>query len=231
MSKDSNIVLEAKGVEKSFSSPGHPIHVLRGVDLQLKRGESLSIRGESGVGKTTLLNTITLLERPDKGEIIWAGKRMDQCRNSNLAHARGNLIGLIFQMYYLVPELNAIENVLLARRIIGKVRPEDIKRAKYLLDTVGVSKRIDHLPTQLSGGEAQRVGIARALLNNPEVVIADEPTGNLDEKTAEVVMDILLKMCKEENTGLILVTHNPEYAARTQRQSSLLHGKLKDNEK
>lgn len=224
---ESKIVLEAKGIKKSFSTPHREkIHVINEVDLTLRAGESLSIRGESGAGKTTLLNLITMLEKPDKGEVFWEGQAISKKRNSYLARYRGVFFGLVFQSHYLIPELNAIENVLMAARLIGPIGSDDKKRAKDLLIEVGLKHRINHLSTQLSGGEAQRVSIARALMNAPKVIVADEPTGNLDEKTGLEVMNLLLNLCEVVNTSLILVTHNPEFAERTQHQGFLTLGKF-----
>lgn len=224
---ESKVVLEAKGIKKSFSTPHREkIQVIDDVHLILKSGESLSIRGESGAGKTTLLNLITMLEKPDKGEVFWDGKSVSRKRNSQLAKHRGSFFGLIFQSHYLIPELNAIENVLMARRLIGPIDAEDKKRAHKLLIEVGLKHRINHLSTQLSGGEAQRVSIARSLMNKPRVIVADEPTGNLDEKTGLDVMNLLLNLCSAVNTSLILVTHNPAFAEQTQRQGFLTLGKF-----
>ena len=224
---DTEVVLEARGIQKSFATPHREkIHVINDVDLALKSGESLSIRGESGAGKTTLLNLITMLERPDKGEILWEGRAVSQKSNSQLAMLRGAFFGLVFQSHYLIPELSAIENVLMARRLIGAIEPEDKKRAKDLLIEVGLKHRINHLSTKLSGGEAQRVSIARALMNRPRVIVADEPTGNLDEKTGLDVMNLLLNLCGGMKTSLILVTHNPEFAEKTERQGFLTLGKF-----
>lgn len=223
----SDYVLEAKHLKKSFATPHREkIHVIDGIDLKLKAGESLSIRGESGAGKTTLLNLITLLEKPDSGEVIWEGKTVSQYKHFNLAKQRGNFFGLIFQSHYLIPELNALENVLMAKRLIGPLELEDKKCAKELLNAVGLKNRMTHLSNQLSGGEAQRVSIARALMNNPRVIVADEPTGNLDEKTGLGVMDLLLSLCKDVQTSLILVTHNRGFAEQTQRQGFLTFGKF-----
>lgn len=224
---ESNTVLEAKNLKKSFATPHREkIHVIDGIDLSLKKGESLSIRGESGAGKTTLLNLITLLEKPDSGEVFWEGKSVSRQKHFNLAKQRGNFFGLIFQAHYLIPELNALENVLMAKRLTGAISNEDKIRAKELLSLVGLKHRMRHLSNQLSGGEAQRVSIARALMNDPSVIVADEPTGNLDEKTGLGVMDLLLSLCEEVQTSLILVTHNPEFAEKTERQGFLTFGKL-----
>lgn len=223
----SDIVLEAKGLKKSFATPHREkIQVINEVDLVLRTGESLSIRGESGAGKTTLLNLITLLEKPDTGQIFWESTAVSKYGNSALAKYRGSFFGLIFQSHYLIPELNALENVLMAQRLIGPVTIEDKKRAKDLLTEVGLKNRMTHLSHQLSGGEAQRVSIARALMNRPRVIVADEPTGNLDEKTGLGVMELLLKLCQEVKTSLILVTHNPDFAEKTQHQGFLTLGKF-----
>lgn len=222
-----NVVLEARNLKKSFTTPHREkIQVIDGIDLILRTGESLSIRGESGAGKTTLLNLITLLEKPDGGEVFWEGKSVSRQKHFNLAKHRGTYFGLIFQAHYLIPELNALENVLMAKRLIGTITDEDIIRAKELLSTVGLKHRMKHLSNQLSGGEAQRVSIARALMNDPSVIVADEPTGNLDEKTGLGVMDLLLNLCEEVQTSLILVTHNPEFAEKTERQGFLTLGKF-----
>lgn len=223
----SEFVLEARNLKKSFKTPGGEIEVIRDVSLHIGRSESLSIRGESGAGKTTLLNLLTLLERPDQGQVFWSGEEVQRRSNSGLARRRGDRMGLIFQAYYLIPELNTIENVLIARRLVGKVRIEDRDRAEELLKMVGLEHRMRHLTTKLSGGEMQRVALARALMNEPDLVIADEPTGNLDEKTAKGVMEILLSLCSAKGVALVLVTHNPEFALMTQGQLILTEGVIK----
>lgn len=226
MNKGETIIIEARSVKKDFQGPGGSVHVLDGIDLMVKEGESVSIRGESGAGKTTFLNIITLLERCDEGDIFWEGKAITRKGNGFLAKERGKLFGLVFQSHYLIPELNALENVLMVKRLQGVIDSEDVARAKDLLKIVGLDKRVRHLPSQLSGGESQRVAIARALMNKPRIIVADEPTGNLDEKTGEGVMKLLLDLCREETVSLILVTHNPEFAKRTQKQGVLHLGKL-----
>ena len=221
-----DLLLEMHGVTKSFLGPKERIAVLRGVELSLFAGESLSIRGESGSGKTTLLNVLTQLERLDQGRIVWEGELVEKKSNAWLAKNRGRLMGLVFQGYYLIPELGALDNVLMARRLQGVVREVDRRRARDLMERVGLAKRFDHLPSQLSGGESQRIAIARALMNSPRVVIADEPTGNLDEETGDAIMAMLLELCDEEQMGLILVTHNPRFAAKTSKKGFLTKGKL-----
>lgn len=221
------IILRAKEIKKSFKSPnGETIDVLRGVNLEIARGQSISLRGESGAGKTTFLNVIAGLESPTSGEIYWDGQRVDNLSNSKQARLRAGFMGFVFQNYCLVPELNALENVELAARIAGKFDASARKRAKELLDSVGLSGRLRHLPSQMSGGEKQRVAIARAVMNNPRVILADEPTGNLDEATGLEVMDIFLTLCSSYSTSLLLITHNPEFAARTSAQVKLAAGVL-----
>lgn len=221
------IILRAKEIKKSFKSPnGETIDVLRGANLEIARGQSISLRGGSGAGKTTFLNVIAGLESPTSGEIYWDGQRVDNLSNSKQARLRAGFMGFVFQNYCLVPELNALENVELAARIAGKFDASARKRAKELLDSVGLSGRLRHLPSQMSGGEKQRVAIARAVMNNPRVILADEPTGNLDEATGLEVMDIFLTLCSSYSTSLLLITHNPEFAARTSAQVKLAAGVL-----
>ncbi|MGJ8653435.1 MAG: ABC transporter ATP-binding protein [Opitutaceae bacterium] len=227
MSNTNNILLEASGLTKQFpgGSDGE-IAVLQGVSLQVALGESVSIRGESGSGKSTLLNVLSGLETLDSGQLIWNGKDVSKYSLSRLAATRTQYIGFVFQAYYLAPELNAMENVLLGARIAGRLDQSVVDRAEALLKKVGMGHRLKHNSTKLSGGERQRVAVARALINNPPLVLADEPTGNLDEATGEAVMELLLQLATEEGKSLVLVTHNPEYAARTQRQLNMHLGKL-----
>lgn len=226
MSERDKIVLRASSLEKTFPSGPRTIEVLRGIDLAVHAGESVSIRGESGSGKTTLLNLLAGLEVPDKGTLAWAGEEVGGLSADRVARLRGRFIGMVFQNFHLVPELNALENVLLAARIVGRVQREDRDRARALMGRVGLGERTHHLPATLSGGERQRVALARALINRPRVVLADEPTGNLDERTGNVVMDQLLELCDAEGVALLLVTHNKAHALRTARQTYLHLGKL-----
>ncbi len=221
-----DIILEAKQLGKSFPSPDGAISVLDGVDFKLRRGESVSIRGESGSGKSTLLNVLSGLETTDVGELLWNGQQVSGRSLSWLAARRTNYIGFVFQSYYLAPELNALENVLLGARIAGRINSTVIDRAEALLKRVGMEHRLRHGSTKLSGGERQRVAVARALINDPPLVLADEPTGNLDEATGVAVMDLLLEIAGEEAKSLVLVTHNPEFAKRTQHQLTLHLGQF-----
>ncbi len=220
-----DIVLLADAIRKEFKSPdGSKIEVLRGASLEIKAGESVSLRGESGAGKTTFMNIISGLEMPTSGSVFWSGKRVDNLSNSAQAKLRAGFMGFVFQNYCLMPELTALENVELASRILGKYSRQSSMRARELLEAVGLKDRLNYLPNKLSGGERQRVAIARAVVNSPSVLLADEPTGNLDEDTARSVMDILLSLCKTNSTALLLITHNPDFAKMTNREVLLTKG-------
>jgi predicted ABC-type transport system involved in lysophospholipase L1 biosynthesis ATPase subunit len=213
-------ILRVSGVRKTYLSGDRRIEVLRDVSFAISAGESVSIRGESGSGKSTLLNLFAGLDAADAGRIEVAGSPV-------IDHAaRGRSIGIVFQSFYLIPELNALENVLMAARVAGKVGPVEKARAVELLKKVGLAERAHHVPAQLSGGERQRVAVARALINRPKLLLADEPTGNLDEKTGESVIESLLGLCAETQTALVLVTHNAAHAARCARRFLLHDGVL-----
>ena len=211
-------VLSARGLRKSFPSGDAVLEVLRGVDLDVAAGESVSIRGESGSGKSTLLNLLAGLDAPDSGTVTWGGSP------DTRASRRAAYLGMVFQSFYLVPELDAFSNVLLARRILGGVDAAARQRARSLLGEVGLAARAHHLPAHLSGGERQRVALARALMNEPRIIVADEPTGNLDERTGNEVVELLLGLCSSANTALVLVTHNAAHAAKTRRSLTLTAG-------
>ncbi len=219
-------LLECRSLGKRFDGPSGAIEVLDGVNLSVSASESVSIRGESGAGKTTLLNLLAGLERPSSGSVQWQGEAIEKRSSAWLAKRRCRQMGLVFQSYYLLPELNAEENVLLPARMLGKVGGDERGRARALLQQVGLGERLRQRPTKLSGGERQRVAIARALINRPSLLLADEPTGNLDEHTAAGVMDTFLRLVADEGVSLILVTHNPAFAARTSRQLVLREGGL-----
>ena len=212
-------ILSAVEIRKAFKSPdGGLTEVLTGASLDVCESESVSICGESGAGKTTFLNIIAGLESPDSGEVLWDGRRIDLLSNSKQAALRARFMGFVFQNCCLIPELNARENVEFAARIAGVYeRRKSRARAEELLEFTGLGGRMKHLPSQLSGGEKQRVAVARALMNNPSVILADEPTGNLDEKTGESVMEMLLSLCGSGRASLILITHNPDFARRTSK--------------
>ena len=215
----SSVVLSASALAKTYLSGDRRISVLREVSLVVAKGESVSIRGESGSGKSTLLNLLSGLDAPDAGTIHWAGA-------APAAGRRAEFLGMVFQSFYLIPELNAEQNVLMAARMRRRPDAAARARAKELLARVGLAERATHLPMQLSGGERQRVAVARALMNSPQLLLADEPTGNLDEHTGNAVVELLLALCRETGTALVLVTHNAAHAAKTNRQLFLRDGAL-----
>ena len=215
-------LVTARALRKTYLSGDRRIEVLNGVDLAITPGESVSIRGESGSGKSTLLQLLAGLDGADSGEILWRGEK------TLAAARRARLVGMVFQAFYLVPELDALANVLLARRIIGRLDAAAHARAKELLRRVGLAERAHHLPSQLSGGERQRVAVARALMNQPPLILADEPTGNLDEHTGDTVIALLLGLCAETSTALVLVTHNAAHAQKTSRALFLHDGVLQE---
>jgi predicted ABC-type transport system involved in lysophospholipase L1 biosynthesis ATPase subunit len=222
----SEAVLQARGLTKTYSSGDKTLGVLSGVDFSVAAGESVSIRGESGSGKSTLLNLLAGLDRPDSGELFWAGEAAHQLSLSDLTARRGRFLGMVFQAYYLIPEIDAAANVLMGARMLGRVGTGERDRAAALLKRVGLAERGHHLPSHLSGGERQRVAVARALMNRPKVILADEPTGNLDERTGDEIIALLLEVCAEEQTALVLVTHNPLHAKKTNRQLVLKNGQM-----
>jgi len=221
-------LIRARGLTKTFHSAGVDVPVLHGVDLDVLSGQSVSIRGESGSGKTTLLYLLSGLETPTAGELFWQGEAVNGLSQNRAAAWRARWMGMVFQSYHLMPELNALENVLMARRIAGNVRAADRARAAELLERVGLAHRQKHTPARLSGGECQRVAVARALMNRPQILLADEPTGNLDEATGEEVMALLLDLTRQEKAALVLVTHNAAYAARADRSLFLREGRFAD---
>lgn len=207
----SSAILTARGLTKTYLSGSQRLEVLRGVDIDVSAGESVSIRGESGSGKSTLLNLLSGLDAPDAGTLLWAGQPAT-------AERRASYLGMVFQSFYLIPELDARQNVLMASRMIRPPTTQDIARANQLLARVGLTERAHHLPKHLSGGERQRVAVARALMNSPKLLLADEPTGNLDERTGDAVVEMLVSLCRETATALVLVTHNVAHAAKTDRK-------------
>lgn len=201
---------------------------MSGLDLQIKSGESVAIVGASGSGKSTLLGLLAGLDQPTSGEITLADKRIDTLDEDQRAKVRGEHIGFVFQSFQLLHNLTALENVMLPLELSSEEAPA--KQATELLERVGLNHRLNHYPKQLSGGEQQRVAIARAFAGNPDILFADEPTGNLDEKTGETVIDLLFKVNREERTTLILVTHDTGLAERCERVLHLHGGRLQDRE-
>jgi predicted ABC-type transport system involved in lysophospholipase L1 biosynthesis ATPase subunit len=219
-------ILHAAGLRKNYPSGDRTLEVLQGVDFSVASGESVSIRGESGSGKSTLLNILAGLDRPDAGELFWNEEAAHRLSLGELTLRRGRFLGMVFQAYYLIPEIDALANVVMSARLIGGIGRIERDRASALLKRVGLGERGHHLPSHLSGGERQRVAVARALMNRPKLILADEPTGNLDERTGDEVIQLLLEVCAEENTAIVLVTHNPVHAKKTARQLFLQNGKF-----
>lgn len=219
-------ILEVKNLCKSFSQGVNSVSVLSGVSLKVQKGETVAILGQSGSGKSTLLSLLSGLDVPDKGQVIISGRELSMLSEKEIAKFRGENVGIIFQQFHLMQHMTAVENVALPLEISKTIGFTE--KAKEALNRVGLAHRLDHYPSQLSGGENQRVAIARAFVSNPTILIADEPSGNLDQDTGEQVMDILFKQAEELNTTLILVTHNKSLAARCKQLYQLDHGKLKN---
>lgn len=203
------------------------MHVLRGVSFEARRGEVYAVVGPSGCGKSTLLYLLGLLDRPDKGEIWINGRLMSNTLDEARTAARGEHIGFVFQFHFLMLEFSALENVMMPMRKLGRLTPAKMaERAQFLLDSVGLGEKTHRLGTQLSGGEQQRVAIARALANEPAIILADEPTGNLDVKNSAVVFDLLTRLAMENGQAIVLVTHNPEIANRCDHILSMRDGQF-----
>ena len=217
--------LQAVDLRRSFRIGDKRIEVLRGVSLDVAHGESIFICGASGAGKTTLLYTLAGLERPESGRVIFEGRELYRGSENALAKMRNEKLGFVFQAYFLLAELTALENVMLPSMIGGHAPRE---AAAAALEQVGLGDRMQHLPSELSGGEQQRVAIARALINDPAIVFADEPTGNLDSKTGGAIVDLLLALVREKNKTLIVVTHDMNLATRGDRRLVILDGALAD---
>jgi ABC-type lipoprotein export system ATPase subunit len=219
--------VELAGVSRTYAEGGaEEVRALRGVDLTLPAGGFVSVEGPSGCGKTTLLNLVGLLDTPTAGEVRWDGRPVGLRTDRERSRLRLETVGFIFQRFYLLPTLTAAENVELPMRALGRPRPERRARAVQLLRAVGLEERARAYPHQLSGGEEQRVAIARAVANDPGLLLADEPTGELDSASAGVVLDLLARLRAERAATLILVTHNPEVAARASRHLTLRDGRL-----
>lgn len=205
-------LVQIHGLWKSFQHMGKTLEVLADINLTIHQGELLSIVGPSGAGKSTLLHCMGTLDLPTKGSIVLAGEELTKMSGSRLAKVRNREIGFVFQFHHLLPEFDALENVMLPGLISGKKRKDMEGRAKKLLEEVGVAHRSSHRPGEMSGGEQQRVAVARALVLEPKLLLADEPTGNLDSNTGEAVHDLFFDINREHNTTIVVVTHNPGFA-------------------
>ena len=219
-------VLEARELKRSFRQGDVTIDVLRGVDLAIRPGEIVALLGPSGSGKSTLLQAVGLLEGGFSGSIRLNGEEASQLDDEGRTRLRRELLGFVYQFHHLLPEFNAVENVVLPQLVRGAEPDVARKRAQDLLGALGLGERLDHRPSKLSGGEQQRVAVARALANKPPLVLADEPTGNLDEKTADAVLSEFLNLVRGEGTAALVATHNERLAARVDRVVRLHEGRL-----
>jgi len=220
----SHPILELRAVTKSIDTGAHRVDILRGIDLSIAPGEFVAIMGASGSGKSTLLGLLAGLDAPTAGEIFLDGQDITRMAEDQLAGIRGRKIGFVFQSYQLIPTLTAEENVLLPAELAGETTASSQQRARMLLDTVGLADRRDHYPVQLSGGEQQRVALARAFMRKPPLLLADEPTGNLDSTNGRQVLDLLLSLNRTEGATLILVTHDKDLAGHATRIVTLKDG-------
>ncbi|MCC8376976.1 MAG: ABC transporter ATP-binding protein [Rickettsia endosymbiont of Graphium doson] len=217
----SNKILTLKNVSKHYRQGNSIIRVLDDLNLDINEGELIAVIGSSGSGKSTLLHIAGLLDKPTNGEVIIAN---NECKTNHLI--RLNYLGFIYQQHHLLKDFTAIENVIMPRLINGSNQKEAIEAAKNILNSLGLGKKLHNMPGELSGGEQQRVAIARSLINKPKIILADEPTGNLDPKTTNEVFNLFLKVAKEQNTAIVMVTHNHELAHRMDKLYKLKHGAL-----
>jgi lipoprotein-releasing system ATP-binding protein len=222
----SELLLSARNVHKTYLLGKRSLEVLRGVDLALARGDFLALRGASGAGKSTLLYLLGGLDTPNQGEIVLAGRNLAKLSRGELAGLRNREVGFIFQAYYLLPELDALENVCLPARMARTPAAQAEARGRDLLTRVGLGDRMEHKPYELSGGEQQRVAIARALINEPDLILADEPTGNLDSHTGQEIIDLLVALRTEKKTTLVIATHDAKVAARAPVVIELVDGEV-----
>lgn len=222
----SDPALSLQGVCKTYGAGRAAVEVLRGVDLTLQAGEIVALVAPSGAGKSTLLHIAGLLDSANSGEVLIGGRAMTRLADAERTAARRAEVGFVYQAHHLLPEFSAAENIILPQRAAGISLADAEKRAASLLESVGLAKRATHRPGELSGGEKQRVAIARALANRPRVLLADEPTGNLDVETSETVFALLLNLAREEGLAAFIATHNPDLAARMDRVARLESGKL-----
>lgn len=230
MNEHTNRVLFCEGVKRSFQLGPERINILCGLDLELKAGEMLSVMGASGSGKSTLLNLLGALDKPNEGYIELAGKDLSNVSEAQAASIRNQHLGFVFQFHHLLPEFNAIENLAMPLLLRGEKKKHAFEQAQDLLGELGLEKRGSHKPAELSGGERQRVAIARALVGRPDVLLMDEPTGNLDSENASRVLDLIQKLNEDYGVALLLVTHDPLIAARLGRSLKLKDGVLKETE-
>lgn len=225
------ILLTARNIHKKYQQGTSSLHILKGVDLDIHQGQVLALVGPSGAGKSTLLHILGGLDKPTQGEVILEGKNFYNANDVERSRTRNLHVGFVFQFYHLLPEFTALENVALPALISNGMQKSEsaYARGKELLERVGLKDRITHRPQELSGGEQQRVAIARALINKPKIVFCDEPTGNLDSKSGDAIIDLLLKLNKIEQQTLVMVTHDSKIAARSSQVVHIRDGKFEDN--
>lgn len=221
---NNNVLIKLRRIHKSYTlTKTNTLNVLKGIDLDIYSGEIAAIVGKSGAGKSTLLHIIGALDKPDQGEMQINGTDMFSLSDKNISSVRAKDIGFIFQFHHLLPEFTAFENVQIAAMIAGNL---SVKKIKDILAEVGLADRMNHKPSELSGGEAQRVAIARALINSPKIILADEPTGNLDTENANSVIDLIFELRKKLKQTFLIVTHNEEFAAKCDRIINIADGKI-----
>ena len=222
-----NIIMKLEDIDKFYMETGNKLHILKKLNLEVKRGEFVSILGKSGSGKSTLLNIMGLLDKIDGGKIWIDKKEVSSLNEMERNNIKNHFLGFVFQFHYLMSEFTALENVMIPALLNNfKNKAEIEKEAKELLEIVGLAERIKHKPNQLSGGEKQRVAIARAMINKPKLILADEPTGNLDEDTGELIFSLFRKINKEHNQSIVVVTHARDLSQVTDRQIYLKRGVL-----
>jgi lipoprotein-releasing system ATP-binding protein len=224
-------LVKVEGLHKSFNHMGNVLEVLKGIDLEIARGELLSIVGASGAGKSTLLHCIGTLDLPTSGKILLDGQELTMLSAPKLAKVRNQSIGFVFQFHHLLPEFDALENVMMPGLIRGDSRKRMEQRARDLLGEVGLSHRATHRPGEMSGGEQQRVAIARALTLEPKLLLADEPTGNLDTATSDTIHDLFFEINRKHETTIVVVTHNPSFAQRMPRVVEMKDGKILNDQR
>ncbi len=221
---NNSVIIEMSGLEKSYGAGRNKIRVLRGIDLSIEKGEVVSVTGPSGTGKSTLLNLIGCLDNFEKGSLALTGRDVSNFSVDELANFRNRHIGFIFQLHNLLPEFNALENVMMPLLIRRTSASKAREAAMELLDNFGLADRYEHKPGELSGGECQRVAVARAIVGEPDIILADEPTGSLDSKNSKNLMQILLELCRKKGRTALIVTHDREIAAMADRTVSMLDG-------